>query len=474
MGKSDSKKATVHPYDERERMDIILSTLNTGLILLDLELTVVWANAMIWKMFPDENLYGKKCYAVAENRTEPCEGCQAVFAFKDGEVHEREFQNKLNKRWYQVVALPVKDENGSVINVLEATTDIDDRKKLEKSRDQALKELEALKNKLEEENVYLKSEVCEVRLFSDMIGTSNALRYVQTRVEQVASTDATVLIMGETGVGKELVARAIHENSNRADKPFIKVNCAAMPTSLVESELFGHERGAFTDAIQQRKGRFELADTGTLFLDEISELPQDTQAKLLRVLQDGEFERVGSARTLKADVRIIAATNRDLNAEVADGWFRADLFYRLNVYPITVPPLRKRREDIPLLVEHFISLIAPRIGKHIYTVPRQIMAQLKAYDWPGNIRELRNVVERSIITSPNSTLHVPDDLLTEKQLSSAEFGSSISLDEVQHQHILAILKKTDGKIEGPGGAAEILQLKPSTLRHRMKKLGVKR
>ena len=464
----------MHPYDERERMDIILSTLNTGLVLLDLEMTVVWANAMIWKMFPDENLYGKKCYAVAENRTTPCNGCQAVFAFKDGEVHEREFQNKLNKRWYQVVALPVKDENGSVINVLEATTDIDDRKKLEKSRDQALKELEALKNKLEEENVYLKSEVCEVRLFSDMIGTSNALRYVQTRVEQVASTDATVLIMGETGVGKELVARAIHENSNRADKPFIKVNCAAMPTSLVESELFGHERGAFTDAIQQRKGRFELADTGTLFLDEISELPQDTQAKLLRVLQDGEFERVGSARTLKADVRIIAATNRDLNAEVADGWFRADLFYRLNVYPITVPPLRKRREDIPLLVEHFISLIAPRIGKHIYTVPRQIMAQLKAYDWPGNIRELRNVVERSIITSPNSTLHVPDDLLTEKQLSSAEFGSSISLDEVQHQHILAILKKTDGKIEGPGGAAEILQLKPSTLRHRMKKLGVKR
>ena len=464
----------MHPYDEKERMDIILSTLNTGLVLLDLEMTVVWANAMIWKMFPDENLYGKKCYAVAENRTTPCNGCQAVFAFKDGEVHEREFQNKLNKRWYQVVALPVKDENGSVINVLEATTDIDDRKKLEKSRDQALKELEALKNKLEEENVYLKSEVCEVRLFSDMIGTSNALRYVQTRVEQVASTDATVLIMGETGVGKELVARAIHENSNRADKPFIKVNCAAMPTSLVESELFGHERGAFTDAIQQRKGRFELADTGTLFLDEISELPQDTQAKLLRVLQDGEFERVGSARTLKADVRIIAATNRDLNAEVADGWFRADLFYRLNVYPITVPPLRKRREDIPLLVEHFISLIAPRIGKHIDTVPRQIMAQLKAYDWPGNIRELRNVVERSIITSPNSTLHVPDDLLTEKQLSSAEFGSSISLDEVQHQHILAILKKTDGKIEGPGGAAEILQLKPSTLRHRMKKLGVKR
>ena len=474
MGKPNRKKTVMHPFDERGRMDKILSTLNTGLVMLEPDMTVVWANAMIWKMFPDENLYGKKCYAVAEKRNTPCEGCQAVFAFKDGEVHEREFQNKLNKRWYQVIALPVKDEDGRVTNVLEATTDIDDRKQLEKTRDLALKEIKALKKKLEEENIYLKSEIREARLFSDMIGTSNALRYVQKRIEQVASTDSSVLILGETGVGKELVARAIHDNSKRSARPFIKINCAAIQSNLVESELFGHERGAFTDAVQQRKGRFELADKGTLFLDEINELPQNTQAKFLRVLQDGEFERVGGNRTLKSNVRIIAATNRDLNAEVAAGRFRADLFYRLNVYPITVPALRKRRDDIPLLVEHFISLLAPTIGKKIDMVPRQLLDQLNSYDWPGNIRELRNVVERSIITSTNSTLQVSDDLISRQQLSHASTGSPISLDEAQRLHILAILEKTDWKIEGSKGAAEILQLKPSTLRHRMKKLGIKR
>ena len=474
MAKPNRKKTVMHPYDERERMEKILSTLNTGLVLLDPDMTVVWANAMIWKMFPDENLYGKKCYAVAENRNTPCEGCQAVFAFKDGEVHQREFLNQLNKRWYQVIALPVKDEDGRVINVLEATTDIDDRKQLEQSRNLALKEIKALKKKLEEENIYLKSEIREARLFSNMIGTSNALRYVQTRIAQVAPTDTFVLIQGETGVGKELVARAIHDNSKRVPKPFIKVNCAAIPSNLVESELFGHEKGAFTDAIQLRKGRFELADTGTLFLDEISELPQDIQAKLLRVLQDGEFERVGGVRTIKCDVRIIAATNKDLNAEVAVGRFRADLFYRLNVYPITVPPLRKRRGDIPLLVEHFIALLAPPIGKKIDRIPRQTLDLMNSYGWPGNIRELRNVIERSIITSTNSTLQISDDLISRQQLSPAATGSPISLDEAQRLHILAILKKTDWKIEGSKGAAKILQIKPSTLRHRMKKLGIKR
>ncbi len=475
MGKASRKKPDKHPYDERERMDLILSTLNTGLVLLDADMNVVWANAMIWKMFPDENLYGKKCYAVAENRTEPCDGCQAVLAFKDGESHEREFQNQLNKRWYQVLAMPIKDEKGMVMNVLESTTDINDRKQVELERNTALKELRALKKKLEDENIYLKSEIRDARLFSEMVGTSNGLRYVQTRIDQVAPTGATVLIQGETGVGKELVARAIHDSSrSKSGKPFIMVNCAAIPSNLVESELFGHEKGAFTDALQRRKGRFELADNGTLFLDEISELPQDTQAKLLRVLQDGNFERVGGTKTHKCDVRIIAATNRDLNSEVAAGRFRADLFYRLNVYPITVPPLRKRREDIPLLVEHFISLLAPRIGKKIEKIPRQLMEQLKTYDWPGNVRELRNVVERSIITSPNSTLQVPDDLLAGQPTVPAGTGSAIGLDEIQRQHIQAILEQTSGRIEGKDGAAEILGLKPSTLRHRMKKLGIKR
>ena len=284
MVKSDSKQASKQPYAEKEQLKLIISALNTGLALIDPDMTLIWSNDIIRNLFPDANLYGKKCFAVAEDRTTPCEDCQAVLTFKDGEIHEREFQNKQNKRWYKVVALPVKDQEGRVIYVLEASSDITERKKAEKKRDQALKELEALKEKLEEENIYLKSEVREARLFSDMIGTSNALRYVQTQVAQVAATASTVLILGETGVGKELVARAIHNDSKiRSDKPFIKVNCAAIPSNLVESELFGHESGAFTDAREPRKGRFELADTGTLFLDEISELSQDAQAKILRL-----------------------------------------------------------------------------------------------------------------------------------------------------------------------------------------------
>ncbi len=475
MGKSDSKQASKQPYDEKEQLELIISALNTGLALINPDMILVWANDIIRKLFPGANLYGQKCFAVAENRTTPCEGCQAVLTFKDGEIHEREFQNKQNKRWYKVVALPVKDKGGRVIYVLEASSDIDDRKKVEKTRDQALKELEALKEKLEEENIYLKSEVCEARIFSDMIGTSNALRYVQTQVAQVASTASTVLIQGETGVGKELVARAIHNDSKTwSDKPFIKVNCAAIPSNLVESELFGHERGAFTDARQQRKGRFELADTGTLFLDEISELSQDTQAKILRVLQEGEFERVGGIQTLKSDVRIIAATNRDLNAEVAAGRFRADLFYRINVYPITVPPLRKRREDIPLLVEHFVSQIGPDMGKKIDKIPKKVIEQLKAYDWPGNIRELRNVVERSLITSPSSTFQLADFSIEMHKSFSPPSNQMVSIDEIQQQHIQHILNETGWKINGIGGAAEILQMKPSTLRNRMKKLGIKR
>ena len=475
MDKADKNKAHRQPYDKRENFELILSSLNTGLALINSDLTIAWVNEVTRGILPWDALIGKICYEAAAQRDEPCEGCGALMAFKDGQTHETERQSPVDDRWHFIVSIPIKDETGKVVSVLESVTDITKRKQVQIERDSVLKELTVLKKKLEEENIYLKSELRQVRLISDMVGTSNALRYVQTRIAQVAPTGATVLIQGETGVGKELVARAIHDDpQNGPDKPFIKINCAAIPANLVESELFGHEKGAFTDAVQLRKGRFELADTGTLFLDEISELSQDTQAKLLRVLQDGKFERVGGARTLKSEVRIIAATNKDLNAEVAAGRFRADLFYRLNVYPITVPPLRKRREDIPLLVEHFIALIAPRIGRHIDSIPRQIMDQLKAYNWPGNVRELRNVIERSIITSPNSTLRVPDDLIAGQQLLSVEPGSRISLDEIQRLHILAILEKTGGKLEGAGGAAELLELKPSTLRHRMKKLGVER
>jgi formate hydrogenlyase transcriptional activator len=473
MDKADKKKALRPPY-KRENFELILSSLNTGLALINPDLTVAWVNEVTRGILPWDELIGKICYEAAAKRDEPCEGCGALKAFKDGQTHETERQSPVDDRWHFIVSIPIKDETGKVVTVLESVTDITNRKKAEIARDSALRELNELKKSLEEENIYLKTEVREVSLFSDMIGTSNAIRYVQTRVAQVAPTDASVLIQGETGVGKELVARSIHDNSCRADKPFIKINCAALPSNLVESELFGHERGAFTDAVQQRKGRFELADTGTLFLDEISELSQDAQAKLLRVLQDGEFERVGGSKTFKSDVRILAASNRDLQVEVDSGRFRQDLFYRFNVYPITVPPLRKRRGDIPLLANHFISQMGPRIGRHIDKVPKQIMEQLEAYDWPGNIRELRNVIERSIITSTNSTLSLLDGLIVKHKSFTGPPDSMVSLGEIQRLHILAMLEKTGWKIEGPGGAAEILQLKPSTLRHRMKKLGVKR
>jgi transcriptional regulator with GAF, ATPase, and Fis domain len=475
MVKSDSKQASMQSYSEKEQLELIVSALNTGLALINPDMTMVWVNDIIKKLFPDTGIPGKTCFAAVENRTTPCEDCQAVLAFKDGQIHEREFRNQQNKCWYRVVALPIKNQEGRVIHVLEATSDIDDRKLAELKRDQVIEELEALKAKLEEENIYLKSEVDEARHFSEMIGTSNALRYVQTQVVQVASTASTVLIQGETGVGKELVARAIHNDAKgRSGKPFIKINCAAIPSNLVESELFGHEHGAFTDAREQRKGRFELADTGTLFLDEISELSQGTQAKLLCVLQDGKFQRVGGTQTLESDVRIIAATNRDLNAEVAAGRFRADLFYRINVYPITVPPLRKRREDIPLLVKHFVSQIGPAVGKKIDKIPKKVIEQLKAYGWPGNIRELRNVVERSLITGASSTFQLADSIIEMKESYSPSSNPMDSLDEIQRQHIQNVLNETGGIINGVGGAAEILQMKPSTLRNRMKKLRVER
>jgi len=298
------------------------------------------------------------------------------------------------------------------------------------------------------------------------------------RGEQVAKTDATVLLQGETGVGKELIARAIHEKSSRSDGPHIKVNCATLPEALVESELFGHERGAFTGAERQRKGRFELADGGTILLDEVGELPPGTQAKLLRVIQEGEFERLGGSSTIKVSVRIIAATNRRLHDEVSTGRFRQDLFYRLNVYPITVPPLRQRREDIPLLVSHFARQIGERMGKSISEVPAHVMREFTAYNWPGNIRELQNVIERAVIVSSDTVLRLPEPLgqatnaLANEAKASEELTTVSTADEAERENILRALEATGWRINGPKGAAALLKLHPSTLRFRMKKLGL--
>ena len=356
--------------------------------------------------------------------------------------------------------------------------DITERKRAEEKLSAALAEIQNLKEQLEEENIYLKEEISEVKGFDEIIGKSDALRYVLTRVEQVAKTDATVLLQGETGVGKELIARAIHEKSTRAEGPHVKVNCATLPEALVESELFGHEKGAFTGADRQRKGRFELADGGTILLDEIGELPAGTQAKLLRVLQEGEFERVGGSSTIKVKVRLIAATNRKLHEEVSAGRFRQDLFYRLNVYPITIPPLRDRREDIALLVSHYAREIGERLGKTINEVPAQVMREFTQYNWPGNIRELQNVIERAVIVSSDGVLRLPEPLgqaITAPASETRKSGDSTNvatLNDAERDHILRALEATGWRINGPKGAAAMLKLHPSTLRFRMKKLGL--
>jgi chemotaxis protein methyltransferase CheR len=295
-------------------------------------------------------------------------------------------------------------------------------------------------------------------------------------VKQVASTDATVLIQGETGVGKELIARTIHSESERSTKPFIAVNCAALPATVVESELFGHERGAFTGAERRRNGRFELADGGTLMLDEVGELPPEIQPKLLRVLQDGEFERVGGSETLRVDVRLIAATNRDLRLDVQQGRFREDLFYRLDVFPITIPPLRDRREDIPLLVEHFVRRIGGGRGVFIEEVPAELMRRFEGYDWPGNVRELQNVIERAVLVSSDRVLRLDEPLrrddASDPQPEAARRQPRPTLDELQRDYIVEVLASCDGKVSGQGGAADVLGLHPNTLRSRMKKLGI--
>lgn len=467
--------------DERERMGVILSALDTGLALINPDLTVAWVNAKTLGILPWSDLVGKICYEAAAKRDEPCEGCGALMAFADGQIHETQRQSPVDGKWHHIVSVPIKDAGGTVVNVLESVTDITGFKQALADKEQAVLELEALKNRLEEENVYLKEEIREVRLFSDIVGSSNALLYVLARVRDVAETDATVLVQGETGVGKELISRAIHDAGRRSAKPFIKVNCAALPVTLVESELFGHERGAFTRAEQLRKGRFELADGGTLFLDEITEMSVETQTKLLRVLQDGEFERVGGSRTLKPDVRVIAATNQDLDKKVAEGHFRADLYYRLNVYPITVPPLRRRLGDISLLVEHFVPMIASRIGKTIDRVQAGALEALKAYDWPGNVRELKNVLERAIITSTDSVLRLPlefgpqtDEARPPAASESTHDSPMDTLEAVERRHILTVLETVKWRISGDKGAAKILGVNPSTLRSRLKKLNIRR
>jgi PAS domain S-box-containing protein len=371
--------------------------------------------------------------------------------------------------------------------ILSIVRDITQRKEAEQSLKKALDEVKQLKDQLHDENIYLKEEIRGASNFDEIIGQSESLRRVLHQAEQVAPLDTTVSIFGETGTGKELMAHAIHKLSPRCNHALVKVNCAALPGTLIESELFGHEKGAFTGADARRTGRFEIANGGTIFLDEVGELHLDLQAKLLRVLEEGEFERVGGSHTLKINVRVIAATNRNLEEAVRKGAFRSDLYYRLSIFPITMPPLRERKEDIPALVTHLVTQLAKKLGKTIDAIPQDTMAKLCNYPWPGNVRELRNVIERAVIITPGSKLRLIDDLDSlalelelHKQIAvhHSAFAdlvpSSETLEQTEYNLIMRTLKSVHWKVEGPGGAAELLNIHPSTLRSKMRKLGIER
>jgi PAS domain S-box-containing protein len=365
------------------------------------------------------------------------------------EVEKRMRASDGSYRWFLARYNPVRDDEGQIIRWYIACTDIDDRKRAEE--------------RLQQENVALREEIDETSMFEEIVGTSPALQSVLSRISKVAPSDSTVLITGETGTGKELVARAIHRRSSRGSRAFVSVNCAAIPRDLILSELFGHEKGAFTGATQRRVGRFETANGGTIFLDEVGELAPDTQVALLRVLQEREFERVGGSQLIHVDVRVIAATNRDLKAAVANGTFRQDLFYRLNVFPVEVPPLRERKHDILMLVEYFVQRYAKRAGKNIRSIDKKTLGFLQSYDWPGNIRELQNIIERSVILSSGEIFSVDESWLSKEIEDEPRTERAI---------IEAALTETRGRISGPSGAAAKLGIPPSTLDHRIKALKI--
>ena len=425
----------------------------TGRELED-ELGSGWAEGI----HPDDQAHALETFASAYDRRESFK-MEYRLRRADGEY-----------RWVLDTGSPRLSSENEFLGYIGSCIDITERKNAEEELRGAHAEVSLFKSQLEAENIYLQQELQLDESFGEIIGQSDPIKYVMSKITQVAPTDATVLISGETGTGKELVARAIHAAGLRKDWPLIKVNCAALSPTLIESELFGHEKGAFTGAAARKLGRFELANAGTIFLDEIGELPLESQVKILRVLQEGELERVGGSKTIKVDVRIIAATNRNLKLEVDKGNFREDLWYRLNVFPITVPPLRQRKEDIPLLVDHLATKFAKRFGKTIDSVSPRSMHRLQAHSWPGNVRELANVVERAVIHTQGSVLHLADSL----EQAREEAPAVMSLEEMEREYIIRILENTGWRVEGPYGAAKILGLNASTLRARMSKFGIHR
>ena len=421
--------------------------------------------------YTPEELYKKDVFDFMEEEDKET-NIEAISKIFNEQVEQSLEQNILTKSGKKI---PVIDTANYVTvdndeYLIGMAIDIRKLRETEKKLKAQIVETNRLKEQLQAENIYLKEEIQSQHDFNDIVGKSDALMHTLYRIEQVAPTNSTVLLEGETGTGKELFAAAIHSKSIRKEKPYIKVNCSALPASLIESELFGHEKGAFTGAIQKQIGRFELANGGTLFLDEISEIPFELQSKLLRVLQEGEFERIGSSKTIKVDVRIIAATNRNLEKQINKKQFRKDLYYRLNVYPITIAPLRDRLSDVPLLTEYFVKRFNNTIGKNITRISKKTVKQLQSYSWPGNVRELENIIERAVIISTGSSLTV-------EPLHKPDFEEStqlLPLTEYERRYIIKVLEKTYWRVDGAEGAARILDMHPETLRSRMRKLGIKR
>jgi PAS domain S-box-containing protein len=460
---------------------LILQAIGEGVYGLDREGKATFVNPAAEAMtgWKSGELIGKTIHDFHHHRHEDGSlyhhhDCPIYHSIKDGRVHhvDNEVFWRKNGTSFAVeyTSTPIFDQH-QLVGAVIVFKDITERKASDRALHKALSQVQRLKERLQAENTYLQEEIKAVHNFTEIIGDSPSLLKVLQQVEQVAVTEASVLILGESGTGKELIARAIHDRSPRKNRPLVKVNCGAIVPGLVESELFGHEKGAFTGAIQQRIGRFELADGGTIFLDEVAELPLDVQVKLLRVLQEREIERVGSNKPIKVDVRIIAATHRDLGQMVQDKSFRMDLFYRLNVFPLQVPPLRERRGDISLLCHHMLNKLNAKLGKHIQGLSVKAMSTLLNYAWPGNIRELFNVLERAAIVSNNVVIELADHLGVAPQATETTMEIT-TMAIAERQHIVFVLNKVGWTIAGKGGAAELLALPPSTLRSRMKKLGI--
>jgi len=470
----------------KKRYELILNSAGEGIYGLDVNGKATFVNPAAVKMtgWSVEETIGEAGHAQhhhtkADGSPYPHEECPIYAALKDGEVHhqvrDEVFWRKDGTSFpVYYTSTPILDD-GEIIGAVVVFQDVTEIKESETNLKNAIEEIKQLKDRIQAENTYLQEEIKHNSNFEEILGQSPTLSKVFHQVEQVAPTDSSVLLLGETGTGKELFARSIHNLSQRKERPLVKVNCTALPINLIESELFGHEKGSFTGAVTRRIGRFELAHGGTIFLDEIGELSLDLQVKLLRIVQEGEFERLGGSTTISVDVRIIAATHRDLKAMVKTGDFREDLFYRLNVFPITLPPLRERGKDISIIVQSFVDRFSQKMGKQIDSIPQQVMDELSNYSWPGNVRELENIIERAVILSNGNTLKLQDRLATSNSMKNEADDSSLkTYSAMEKDYIIKVLEHTQWRVSGEQGAATILEMHPNTLRSRMSKLGIKR